>query len=124
MKTFCAFLAFAGLIFSLTLAAPQAESTVEDTHVNVDTTSSLIEASEKLEDSSRAKKSTQTICSEKTDSQGRSFLQCSDSAADSEIAATYSSPYGSSAPTYGGSSGGYGSSVPSYKVFLNILNGT
>lgn len=107
MKTSFAFLAFAGLVLSQALAAPSAESTLEDTHVNVDTTSALVEAGEKLEDSTRAKKSTQARCIEKTDEQGRSFLQCSENAADSEIAATYSAPSYGSAPSY---------SAPSYKV--------
>lgn len=122
MKTSFAFLAFAGLVLSQVLAAPSAESTVEDTHVNVDTTSSLIEAGETLEDTNRAKKSTQAVCSERTDDQGRSFLQCSDSAADSEIAATYSAPLYGPAPSYGGSSGGYGGSAPSYKVFRMFVS--
>lgn len=117
MKTSFAFVAFAGLVLSQVLAAPSAESTLEDTHVNVDTASSLIEAGETLEDSTRAKKSTQAVCFTKTDEQGRSFLQCSDSGADSEIAATYSVPSYGSAPSYGGSSGGYGSAP---KVFIKF----
>jgi hypothetical protein len=117
--------ALAGFVLAQTFAAPSVEPQVEavesndDSLVSTDTTSSLVEANEAIEDSNRAKKSPKTICFETQDVQGRSFLQCAESA-DSEVEGTHLSYSSAPAPSYGsssyGSSSGY--SAPSYKVNL------
>lgn len=108
-------------------AAPSTEPQVEaidetnESLLSSDTTSALIEASEAIEDSNRAKKSSgpKTICFEVKDVQGRSFLQCADSV-DSEPEGTSLASYHSPAPAPSYGSPSYGSpssySAPSYRV--------
>lgn len=127
MKFAIAVLALAGFVLAHISAAPaEVAEKVDDSLVSTDTTSALAEANEANEEMSRTKKSTgpKTLCFQTQDVQGRSILQCADSA-DSEAEGTslYSS-YSAPAPSYGGSSsygsssGGY--SAPSYKVSFLI----
>ena len=132
MKFIITVLALAGCILA-GLAAPSTEpqvEAIEDTKESLlspDTTSALIEASEAIEDTNRAKKSSspKTICFEVKDVQGRSFLQCSESV-DSEPEGTSLSSYHSPAPAPSYGSPSYGSSssysAPSYRVSAKHFN--
>jgi hypothetical protein len=133
MKLSVVVLVVAGIFFAQAIAAPTNEplSEVSDkSEVSTDISSSLIDASEDIDDVNRSKKSSgqpKTICFEVNDHQGSSYLQCSD-ALDSESAGTSLYPsfspvqsYGSSpsyapAPSYAPQPSYSAPAAPSYKV--------